>query len=65
MRKDLEMVLILIGASIMLWFALSVLIIGKELHGSDAALLWASGILSLLGINGIANFVLYLVGRNK
>ena len=65
MNKDLEMVLTLTGASIMLWFALSLLIIGRELYGSDAALLWASGILSLLGVNGIATFFLYLTRRNK
>lgn len=65
MNKDIEMVLVLFGAIIFLWFGMSFLFIGRILYGKDASLLWAFGILSWFGIMGICNFILYLIKRNK
>ena len=65
MNKDLEMIIVLCGAIIFFWFGMSFLFVGRMLYGSDASLLWASGILSWFGIIGICNFILYLIRRNK
>ncbi len=65
MNKDLEMVLVLSGAIILFWFGMSILTAGRILYGSDASLLWASGMLSWLGIIGFSSFIIYLMERNK
>ena len=60
MKKDIQMIIVLIGAMFFFWFGTSSLIIGKQLYGSDAVLLWVSGLLTFMGIQGIANFVNFL-----
>lgn len=60
MRDELIMITILIGAIFMFWFGMLILNIGQEVYGEDASLLWVSGILTLMGINGVYNFVRYL-----
>ncbi|KKN67343.1 hypothetical protein LCGC14_0462070 [marine sediment metagenome] len=65
MNKDLEMILVLSGAIILFWFGMSILTAGRILYGSDASLLWASGMLTWLGIIGFSSFIFYLMGRNK
>lgn len=65
MNEDLEMVLVLILALFIFWFGMVFLLAGREIYGTDASLLWVSGILTLLGINGIGNFIGYLWSRNE
>ena len=65
MNKDLEMVIVLSGALLLFWFGMSFLTMGRILYGSDASLLWVSGILSYMGILGFSNFIIYLTNRNK
>ena len=65
MNKDLEMVIVLLGAILLYWFGMIFLIQGRILYGSDASLLWASGILTFMGIMGFGNFIIYLTNRNE
>ena len=65
MKEEITMIMVLVGAIIMFWFALIILIIGRNLYGADASLLWASGILTMFGINGIWNFISYLMEKSK
>ncbi len=52
-----QWIAVLTGAILMLWFSFSVLIVGKILYGSDATLLWASGILLYMGFRGLMNVI--------
>ena len=65
MNKDLEMTLALFVSIVILGFGMSFLIVGRELYGSDASILWVSGMLSWMAIVGICNFIIYLTNRNN
>lgn len=61
MKKYLVEILCLGMTIIILFSGLGILILGRIVYGSDASLLWASGILTFMGLNGLANFVRYLL----
>jgi len=63
--KNLEWAVVLFGAIFMLWFSFAILIVGRQLYGSDASLIWASGLLSLIGIRGLSNFILFIWNNRK
>lgn len=50
----------------MLWFSFSVLFAGRELFGSEVNIIWASGILTYLGLKGLAESIwIIFVKREK
>lgn len=61
--KKYEMIYILVFTFLFLWVGFMILIAGKELYGGDASLLWASGILTYMGIKGFASIILYIWNR--
>jgi cytochrome c biogenesis protein CcdA len=60
MKKYVEEILFLGITMMLLFFGLGILIAGRVIYGSDASLIWASGILTFMGINGFMNFIRYL-----
>lgn len=64
-NKNLEMVMVLIGTMIFLFFGLGFLTIGKNLYGNGASLLWASGVLTWFGVMGLSNFICFLRDKYK
>ena len=60
MNKNIEWVFVLCLSMVLLFFGMLLLIIGRNIYGADASLLWASGILTYMGIRGLAGFILYL-----
>ena len=40
-----------------IWFSFAFLIVGRILYGSDASLLWASGMLFIIAVNVITEFL--------
>ena len=60
MNKFLILITTLIIAIIILSFSFTVLYIGKNLFGSDATILWASGILAYISMSMIIQIIVIL-----
>lgn len=60
MNKVIEFVFFLFISMILIYSGIVILIIGKSIYGPDAALLWASGILTYIGIRGLSACIRYL-----
>lgn len=58
MNKKLEYLVVFIGAFFMFSIGMILLEAGRIAYGPDVSIIWASGILTLIGINGIVNSLL-------
>ncbi|HEC39533.1 hypothetical protein LCGC14_0538110 [marine sediment metagenome] len=65
MKKELEMIFVSILTFFMLWFGIGFYLIGKEIYGSDAALMWVGGMITYMGIQGFASIIMYIVEELK
>ncbi len=57
MNEKIEYLLVLIMAFVMLFFGLAFWLIGRDLYGSDASLIFAGGFLVYMAIKGIVNSI--------
>lgn len=65
MNKSIVMVMQLFMALFLLFFGMGVLIIGRNLYGSDASILWFGGFISYIAIKGTIGFIDYLFALGR
>lgn len=63
--KRFEMIFVLILATFLFYFGMTFLLVGKNIYGSDATLLWASGILTYMGIRGFAVIISFIINKKN
>ncbi len=64
MNKHLAMVLQLFISLFLLFFGVAFYLIGKDMYGPDAALIWVGGMITIWAIRGLAEFIMYLIKLN-
>lgn len=63
--KRNEIIFTFILAMFLFSFGMIFLYAGRHIYGSDAGVLWASGIITYLGLKGFAEVFLYFWGKKK
>jgi len=58
-------IFLLASGLIMLWFSFSVLIASQVLYGPDASLIWASGLIGLMGMTALGNIISIIIEELK
>ena len=61
MKRETLMLILLVSGILFLFLGLTILIAGNSLYGDDAALLFAAGMLTFMGVNALGNFTNYLI----
>lgn len=64
MNKHILMVIQLAMSLVLLFFGMAFYLVGRELYGPDAALIWVGGFLSYIAVRGVAEFLIYLSKLN-
>lgn len=60
-----EGVVFLILGCFFLWLGLSFMLAGKIIYGTDAVLLWVSGLLTIMGINKLSYIVGFILDKTR
>jgi len=63
--KRYEIILILINTFLLFGFGILCLLVGKNIYGIDASILWASGILTYIGIQGFVFIIKFIWDETK
>lgn len=64
-KKFLEGLAVNFMGFLMLYFGLAFYIIGRNIYGKDATLIFAGGMLSVFAVNGLAQYYFNLFNHRK